>query len=467
MSRSPSSFVRMRRALALELPPLARLAGPVVASEVGWMAMWVADTIIVGRLGAEAIGAVSIGGSIFFAVAIFGLGMMLGLDFVVASAFGAGRLRDAHAALVDGLWLAVALAVALTAVLHIMIPFLPSTGIQPAVLEDGIPYLYASSWSLLPLLLFTALRRYLQALGLVRPILVTILTANVVNVAACWVLVFGNLGAPALGPAGSGWATTASRIYLFACLALFVVLRERDEPTGLWETRIAPAWDRLRALVRLGVPAAMQITAEVGVFSVVTALAASFEPGILAAHQIALNSAAFTFMVPAGLASAAAVRVGQAVGRRDADAARRAGWAALVLGLAFMSMAAVAFVTVPGVILGLYTSDATVLASGVALLLIAGAFQLFDGMQVVMTGALRGLGDTRTPMIVNLVGFWLIGLPLGWVFCFRRGAGVPGLWMGLCVGLVIVALTLLVVWARRSRDPLDGRAGASAIAVSG
>lgn len=467
MSRSRSSVLRMRRALALELPPLVRLAGPVVASEVGWMAMWLADTIIVGRLGAEAIGAVSIGGSIFFAVAIFGLGMMLGLDFVVASAFGAGRMRDAHAALVDGLWLAVALAVALTAVLHAIIPVLPSTGIQPAVLADGIPYLYASSWSLLPLLLFTALRRYLQALGLVRPILLTILTANLVNVAACWVLVFGNLGAPALGPSGSGWATTASRVYMFACLALFVVLRERRAPTGLWETRIAPAWSRLGELVRLGFPAAMQITAEVGVFSVVTALAARFEPAVLAAHQIALNSAAFTFMVPAGLASAAAVRVGQAVGRRDPDAVRRAGWTALALGLAFMSAAAVSFVTVPGAILGLYTADTTVLATGVVLLLVAGAFQLFDGMQVVLTGALRGLGDTRTPMLVNLVGYWLLGLPFGCLLCFGYGVGVPGLWIGLCAGLMIVAPTLLVVWARRSRRPDAIRESAAAIAVSG
>lgn len=467
MSWSPSSFVRIRRALALELRPLVRLAGPVVASEVGWMAMWLADTIIVGRLGAEAIGAVSIGGSIFFAVAIFGLGMMLGLDFVVASAFGAGRIRDAHAALVDGLWLAAALAVALTALLHVIVPFLPATGIQPAVLADGIPYLYASSWSLLPLLLFTALRRYLQALGLVRPILLTILTANVVNVAACWVLVFGNLGAPALGPSGSGWATTASRVYMFACLALFVVVRERAEPTGLWETRIAPAWGRLRELVRLGFPAAMQITAEVGVFSVVTALAARFEPAVLAAHQIALNSAAFTFMVPAGLASAAAVRVGQAVGRRDPDAVRRAGWTALALGLAFMSAAAVSFVVMPGVILGLYTTDTTVLATGVVLLLVAGAFQLFDGMQVVLTGALRGLGDTRTPMLVNLVGYWLLGLPLGCVLCFGYGVGVPGLWLGLCAGLMIVAPTLLVVWTRRSRAPDAIREAAGAIAVSG
>jgi MATE family multidrug resistance protein len=319
------------------------------------------------------------------------------------------------------------------------------------VLVDGIPYLYASTWSLLPLLLFTALRRYLQALGLVRPIMVTIITANVVNVVACWMLVFGNLGAPRLGPAGSGWATTASRVYMLVCLVAYVVARERRHPTGLWQVHFLPAWERLVTLVRLGLPASLQITAEVGVFSVVTGLAGRFEPAVLAAHQIALNSAAFTFMIPLGLSSAAAVRVGQAVGRRDPAAARRAGWTALALGLAFMSTAALTFLLAPTAILRLFTTDPTVVAGGIGLLLIAGAFQLFDGTQVVLTGALRGLGDTRTPMLVNMVGYWLFGLPIGWLLCFQRGLGVPGLWFGLCAGLTTVALTLLVVWARRSR----------------
>ena len=165
MSTSPTSSRGLVAALRLELPPLLRLAWPVIAAEVGWMGMWLADTIIVGRLGAEAIGAVSIGGGIFFAFAIFGIGMLLGLDYVVATAFGAARISDAHRALVDGVWLALGLSVVLTIVLHLFIPFLPSTAIQPAVLEDGIPYLYASTWSLMPLLLFTAVRACTTRIG--------------------------------------------------------------------------------------------------------------------------------------------------------------------------------------------------------------------------------------------------------------------------------------------------------------
>jgi MATE family multidrug resistance protein len=451
MSPPPSPWRgRAVRALGAELPPLLRLAGPVVAAEIGWTTMWLVDTIIVGRLGAEAIGAVSIGGTIFFGVTIFGFGMLLGLDYVVATAVGAGRLRDAHRALVDGVWLAVAVGVVLTALLYGVIALLPATSIQPAVLAGGIPYLHATAWSLVPLLVFTAFRRYLQALGAVRPIMVAALTANVVNATACWLLVFGELGFPALGVAGSGVATTISRVYMLAYVVAHVVRRERRAPTGLFRRAdLRPAWDRLRTLVGYGLPAAGHLTAEMGVVTVVTTLAARFEPAALAAHQIALTLASFTFMVPLGLSSAAAVRVGHAVGRGDARGAARAGWTALVLGLAFMSTTALTFLLAPTPILRVFTSDPRVLASGVGLLLIAAAFQLFDGAQVVLTGALRGTGDTRTPMVANLVGYWVIGLPVGCVLCFGRGVGVPGLWMGLCVGLVCVGLTLLVVWARR------------------
>jgi MATE family multidrug resistance protein len=458
MSTPPRPRARLHAASTRELRPLLRLAGPVIVAEVGWMAMWLVDTIMVGRLGAEAIGAVSIGGSIFFAVAIFGIGMLLGLDFVVANAFGARRVGDANRALLDGVYLAAGLALALTVLLHLVVPLLPLTGIRPAVLAGGIPYLYATTWSLLPLLVFTALRRYLQALGLVRPIMVTVITANLVNAFACWLLVFGNLGAPALGPTGSGWATTASRVYMLGCLVAYLAVRERRHPTGLRRLSFAPDWTRVQALARLGLPAALQITAEVGVFSVVTTLAGRFEPAVLAAHQIALNSAAFTFMVPLGISTAAAVRVGHALGRQDPAAARRAGWTAFGLGLAFMSTTAHAFLLVPEAILRIFTSDASVLASGAALLLIAAVFQLFDGTQVVLTGALRGAGDTRTPMLANLIGYWLLGLPVGWWLCFERGLGVPGLWVGLCIGLVIVASTLLVVWAQRSRELAESAA---------
>ncbi len=199
----------------------------------------------------------------------------------------------------------------------------------------------------------------------------------------------------------------------------------------------------------LGLPAGTQMALECGVFAATTALAGRLEPAALAAHQVALNAASMSFMVPLGISAAGAVRVGQAMGRRDTAAAAQAGWTALLLAAVFMSGAALAFVTFPAAIVRVFTPDATVIAIGVVLLFVAAVFQLFDGLQVVATGVLRGTGDTRTPLLANLVGHWCIGLPVGYALCFVRGWGVVGLWVGLCVGLVAVALTLVWVWATR------------------
>ena len=217
---------------------------------------------------------------------------------------------------------------------------------------------------------------------------------------------------------------------------------------------IDPAW--MRRLLALGVPAASQLTLEVGVFAASTALAGRLAPIALAAHQIAIHIAALSFMVPLGISSAGAVRVGHAVGRADSAAAERAGWTAILLGAGFMACTAAAFILIPRVLMGAFTRDERVLQLGVSLLAVAAVFQLFDGIQGVATGVLRGLGDTRTPMLWNLVGHWFVGLPSGYVLCFVLGRGVIGLWWGLSIGLIICGVALLVVWARRIRA-LRGR----------
>ena len=205
----------------------------------------------------------------------------------------------------------------------------------------------------------------------------------------------------------------------------------------------------MRRLIALGTPAASQVTLEVGAFAAATALAGRLAPASLAAHQIALNLASFTFMVPLGVASAGAVRVGHAVGRKNRIDALCAGWTALFFGALFMSCAAASFLLIPRQLIGAFTANRGVLEIGVSLLFVAAIFQLFDGIQGVATGVLRGLGDTRTPMLWNLVGHWFIGLPLGYLLCFQAGYGVVGLWWGLSSGLIICGVTLLVVWHRR------------------
>jgi MATE family multidrug resistance protein len=427
------------------------LAWPVVLAEIGWMLMGIVDTMMVGRVGPEAIGAVGIGSSVFFGLAVFGLGILLGLDTLVSQAFGAGDLRDCHRWLFHGVYFSLILTVPLTGASFLAAMALGSWGLHPAVEALAIPYLRIVSLSVLPLLLYATFRRYLQAIGLVKPVMFALVSANVVNAIFNWILIFGHFGLPRLGASGAAWATVASRVYMAAVLLGAVLIHDRLAGLSLRAVDRTFSAARLRRLFTLGTPAAGQIVLEVGVFAAVTVLAGKLNPSSLAAHQIAINWAALAFMVPLGVASAGAVRVGHAVGRRDPAGATHAGWTALLLGGAFMTGAALLFVAVPAPLIGLFTTDAAVLGTGVSLLGIAAIFQLFDGVQGVATGVLRGLGDTRTPMAWNFVGHWMIGLPLAYVLCFQMGWGVTGLWTGLCCGLIVVAVVLLRAWSRQTR----------------
>ena len=434
-----------------EIRSIISLALPVVIAEVGWLAMQIVDIGMVGRLGPEAIGAVGVGSALFMVLGVLGMGLLLGLDPLVAQAFGARRTAECERWLKHGLLLAVVVTVPLTVASLAGLRFLDVWGFDPRVLGQASAYLQIITWSMLPLLVYAALRRYLQAINIVRPIMVVLITANVINAIANWMLVFGNWGAPALGVEGAGWATCISRTYMVAALGVVVFTRATRLPR-LWAADTRFEWDRMRRLLVLGWPAAVQTTLEFGVFAAVTVLAGRLEPQTLAAHQIVANLAGLTFMVPLGISAAGGVRVGQAVGRRDAVGARRAGWLALGLGVTFMSVAAATFVTMPGPILRLFTADTSVLETGVVLLQLAALFQLFDGVQVVATGVLRGLGDTRTAMLSNLAGHWVVGLPVGYALCFRWGMGVVGLWVGLSLGLILVEVVLVPVWHRRVRE---------------
>jgi MATE family multidrug resistance protein len=433
-----------------EWKPMLVLAAPVVLAELGWVTMGIVDTLMVGRLGAHAIGAVGLASMLFFAVAVFAMGLLLGLDPLVAQAFGARRIDECHRWLIDGVWLCVFVAVPTVALLYLVRATLDVWGFPDDVLLLVRPYLGILNWSLPPLLLYVAFRRYLQAMNLVRPVMLALVSANVVNLLFNWILIFGHFGATALGVSGSAIATLLARIFMAAFLLLAIVQHEARVRPRLRDTPMGIDLPRLRRLFALGLPAAGQMVFEVGVFSAATALAGRVSADALAAHQIALNMAAFTFMVPFGIASAAAVRVGQAVGRRDPRGAMRAGWTALVIGVGFMACAAAVFLLFPVALMRAFTSDPAVVEIGVALLFVAAIFQLFDGLQGVVTGALRGASDTRTAMLWNLVGHWLVGLPLGYLLCFNRGYGVVGLWWGLSAGLVICGVALLIVWAHQS-----------------
>ncbi|MEO6212522.1 MAG: MATE family efflux transporter, partial [Vicinamibacterales bacterium] len=443
------------RDLRQEFRPMLGLATPVVLAELGWMTMGMVDTLMVGRISPEAIGAVGLSTSLFMGICIFAVGLLLGLDTLVSQAFGAGRIEECHRWLVHGSVLALVLSVPVTLVLVWVSHALHSWGLTPAVADLARPYLRALAWGVFPLLLYGAFRRYLQGMGVVRPVMLALFSANLVNLFANWVLVYGKLGFPAMGVSGSAWATVLARVMMAVWLLLTILRRDRDAEPSLFSTlRLDMSW--FRRLLALGTPAATQITLEVGAFAAATALAGRLPAAALAAHQIALNYASLTFMVPLGIASAAAVRVGHAVGRRDPAAASRAGWTALLFAVTFMSAAAVVFLSLPRLLISAFTTDAGVLGVGVTLLFVAAVFQLFDGVQGVATGALRGLGETRTPMVWNLIGHWVVGLPVGYWLCFGAGFGVIGLWWGLSLGLIICGAVLLTAWGRRVREFATG-----------
>ena len=441
----------MIASLRPELRPMLRLAVPVVFAELGWMGMGVVDAVMVGRIDAESLGAVSLGRAMFVVVAVLGVGLLLGMDTLVSRAFGAGNLEDCRRSLVHGVYLALLMAGPATLLLHGLAALLLRWDTDPTVRELAVAYLRTLTWSALPIFLYTAFRRYLQAVNRVRAVMVALISANLINLLFNWVFIFGRLGAPALGVRGAAWATLASMCYMALFLLVATALHERSSGASLWRIRRSFDGTRMAALLRLGLPAAGQLLLEVGAFATGTALAGRLDAASLAAHHIALTAASLTAMVPLGISSAAAVRVGQALGRRDPEGSARAGWTALLFGAAFMGLAALVFVLFPRALVRGFTTDAAVIAPGVSLLLVAAVFQLFDGVQMVATGALRGAGNTRTPMVWNLVGYWLLGLPLGYWLCFVERRGAVGLWIGLALGLIVVGVVLLRVWALQAR----------------
>ena len=426
------------------------LAVPVVLSELGWMAQGIVDTIMVGKLGPAAIGAVALGNAVYYPPALFGIGLLLGLDTLVAQAYGRKDHDGCHRWLAQGVYLAcIAAPLLMLLIFAASFGFVPS-GIAPVVAGPAESYLRILNWGTLPLLLYGGTRRYLQGVGNVRVIAATYIGANLLNWFGNWVLIYGKFGLPALGVNGSAISTALARVFMAVALLGFAWRYERKRGHPLFRHWAGPSLIKLRQLVRLGVPAAGQIVLEVGAWNLATLAAGWLTPIALATHQIVLNYASVTYMVPLGISSAAAVSVGHAVGAGDPQRARRAGWLALFLGTGFMLLAALGFLLAPIPLIALYTRDPQVMALGPSLLGIVAAFQIFDGIQTVSTGALRGLGETRAPMLANLVGYWILGLPLGLILCFVFGWGIYGMWIGLTLALILIALALLWRWCRES-----------------
>jgi MATE family multidrug resistance protein len=425
-----------------DLHAMVRLALPVVIIQVGMMAMGVVDTLMVGRLGARSLAAVALGNLYFFLLAVFGMGTLMVLDPVVAQAVGAEDREGAARGVQRGVLLAGLLALPAAVLLLLAEPFMRFAGQPAEVVPLAAAYAERLAPGVFPFFLFVVLRQTLQALGVTTPIVLAILLANVANVVINWVLIFGHLGAPALGVPGSAWATTLSRWLLVGIL--FVQARRRLTPLVRPVRREIWGATPLARMLRLGLPIGAQMFLEFGAFALVALMMGWLGTRSMAGHQVAINLASLTFMVPLGVGDAASVLVGQGVGRGDARATRGAALSALLCGVGFMAGTAVLFLTAPAGLARLYTPDVDVVLVAASLIPLAGIFQVFDGTQTVASGILRGLGQTRVAMLTNLLGYWCLGLPISYLCGIRLRLGPAGLWWGLVLGLAVVATVLLL-----------------------
>jgi MATE family multidrug resistance protein len=455
-------MARMRAAaFRREFRELFLLAFPVAAAQAGTQLMGLVDVAVLGRLGARELAASGVGNAVFFAFSVVGIGIVLGIDPLVAQAVGAGEHARARRAMWQGVWLALAVSAGLTVILLAGSYALPLIG-APELTEDARSFLLVRTTSLLPFLLFFVFRAYLQAYSRTRPLLVAMVAANVLNLGGDILLVFGGhdlpvwtgplRAIPALHVAGAALATTLCTILEVAIVLVPVRAMARD----VAET-VDHRWNReeVAHAFRIGLPIGLQMGAEVGIFALVALLAARVGTLQLAAHQVAITLASFTFTVALGVATAGSVRVGLAIGARDRLATRTAGHVAFLGGALVMGTSAALFSLIPRAMARLVTDQDSVLSAAVPLLLVVAVFQLSDGIQAVGAGVLRGAGDTKFTLYANLFGHWCVGLPIALYLGFYLHHGVVGLWWGLCAGLTIVAVLLFARFETLSRHAIE------------
>jgi multidrug resistance protein, MATE family len=419
-----------------ELRALLALAVPVVIDHVGTMSMGMVDTILVGRVGARELAAVGTGSAVYFALMTLCFGILSAVAATVAHAAGARDDDEVGRTLVQGGWVAVALAAIALTYISFAGDILRLLGQPEEIIPLATRYLGALSWGIPGTLLNALLRSFAVGLGQARvPMLVSI-GGSLMNLGLATLLVFGGAGIAPLGVAGAGYATAATYWAMFGASLAFV-LRAEHFARYRGQLSFAPDMARLGRLVRLGLPIGVGSSLEAGVFALTTIIMGRIGTTAVAAHQVALNVAATTFMVPMGVSIATATRVGHAAGAGDMVAAARAGWTGIGTGMGFMAITAMAFLLFREQIVALYTRDPAVAALAATLLMIGGAFQLGDGLQVTAQGALRGLKDTTRPMLVNLLAYWLVGFPVGLYLAFELGLDGPGLWWGLTLGLTV------------------------------
>jgi MATE family multidrug resistance protein len=432
--------------LRAELRQLFRLALPLAAAQAGTQLMTIVDVAVLGRYSARDLAAVGFANAFFFAVTVIGMGAVFGIDPLISQAVGAGDPIRARRALWQGVWFALAVSAVLTIPILGGAALMSHVGVGHDLIAPSREYLLIRTTGLAPLLLFLVLRAYLQAHSITRPMIIAMIVANIVNFIGDVILVFG----ASLGAAGAAMSTVFASLLEVAIVA--TAARRMSVPT----TEHIHRWNSAEILraFRMGWPVGLQLGAEVGIFALVGVLAARLGTLQLAAHQIVLGLASFTYTMALGVASAGSVRVGIAVGSRQVTATRLAGRAAFLGGAAIMTTAAVVFALAPRPLARFLTNERQVIDVAVPLFAIAALFQISDGLQAVGSGVLRGAGDTHFSFVANLIGHWFVGVPIALYLGFQRAMGIVGLWWGLFAGLTAVAVMLLYRFERLSAAPV-------------
>jgi MATE family multidrug resistance protein len=423
-----------------EARSLIALAFPLALQQLGFQLLGTVDAAWLGRYSDTALAAAGVGNNLLFAITSIGMGIVMGLDTVIPQALGAGRHADARRALHGGLRLATLVGLALTAIVLATPVILSIASVPPDVATDARAYIYMRSIGIVPFLLSVALRSYLAARDVTRPLVLAVVLGNIANYFLDWALIFGvpSLGIPPMGVIGAAIATVVVQVGIVAVYILAVRSLDGRPRASERSTRAD-----LVAIARYGAPVGGQLFAEVGIFGVATILAAHLGTTAGAAHTVALILCSFTFSAAVGIGAATSVRVGHAVGANDLALARRRGMIGLGVGLGVMGACAIVLVVFPSGIAALLTDSPDVIAAATPLLMIAAIFQLSDGAQAIGAGALRGLGNTRATLVGNLIGHYGIGLGISLALGFGLGMGAPGLWWGLSAGLTATAIYLV------------------------
>ena len=425
-----------------EAAATVRLAAPLIAAQLAQVSTTLIDTVMAGNLSPQDLAAVALGASIWWAIVFCCTGLLLSINPTVAYLYGAGDYSRIGHVVRQGLWLATMVSIPAFLLVRSSGPLLEWLNVDPELVPITLGFLNAISFGAPALCIYQALRGFSEGISLTRPVMYASLLAVGGNAAGNYVFMYGKFGMPQLGAVGCGVASAITMWLMLVFLAIYIRLHRAYAPFRVFSRFEVPEWPQLRALLKLGTPIAVSMFMEASLFSTAALLIGAMGTIAVAGHQIALNVASVTFMIPLGLAMAITARVGQAMGRGDAAGARRSGFVGIALAAVFMSFSALCIFLFPEVIAGFYTNDPAVKAIAVQLLFMAAIFQISDGLQVAGSGALRGLKDTKLPMIITVVAYWVIGMPLGYTLGVTYGGGPRAMWIGFIFGLTTAAVLL-------------------------